>query len=59
MRICCRRKKFKVADATYEVKKNKSKKFSKSSFQGMTFSKKTSKVPKSVSVLLILNWITA
>ena len=52
MAICCRRKKFKVADATYEVKKikkEKKKRFSKPTFQGMTFSKKASKVTKTVS----------
>lgn len=51
MAICCRRKKFKVADATYEIKsikKQKKNKFSRASFQGMNFSKKTSKATKPV-----------
>ena len=54
MAICCRRKKFKVADATNEIKsikKQKKNKFSKASFQGMNFSRKTSKTTKSVRFL--------
>ena len=55
MAICCRqRKKFRVADATYEVekiKKIKKKKFSKSSILEMTFSKKKPKATKTEELL--------